>query len=264
MNYGEIVISKGILNQMGLENVINKSIYLAFPYMEELLPNSYLQRKYKIVDLKIVGVSDSEKLCLSHDESWSLLFFQVKIGLSVFELGVNYMAMDVNEGKEAVVIERLSRAFPKLEASWPLNSVKESIEKVCGYIEKLLLIISLTSVVIASLILYLCNYLHFVEIKKDIGLVRCLGVSKKESAKFIYTHSFFMGGMSFLFSSFQLLVVCFALSKSFSSIFGIESRFIFDPTALLYMFLLSFFISLFSSLLTKKNIQSLDPLSCLR
>ena len=264
MNYGEIVISKAAVSQMGLTNVINQSIYLAFPFKEELLPNSYLQRRYKIVDLKVVGISDSEKLCISHDESWSLLFFQVQMGLSVFDLGVSYIAMDVNEGKEEEVITKLERAFPKFESSWPLNSVKDSIETVCDYIEKLLLIISLTSVVIASLILYLCNYLHFVEIKKDIGLVRCLGVNKKESAKFIYTHSFFMGGLSFLFASFQLVVVCFAISKSFASIFDIKSRFIFDPLALLYMFLLSFFISLVSSLLTKKNIHSLDPLSCLR
>ena len=262
--YNEIVISQQIATKFQYSSPINATIYLSFPTKEELLPNGYLIRDYQTVGLKIVGVSDSEKNEISHKESWSTMFFQTMIGVSRFSLDIDSVALDIDENSENQVINMLSRSFPKYEITSPMSSVKESVNTICGYIEKILLVLSISSVIIASLLLSICNYLHFVEIKKDIGLVRCIGISKNEANKFIFVHSILMSLLAFTLASIQLLITCFFLSRTMSNMLYIESTFIFNPLSIVYMFGLAVVISLLSSLVIRSSVNKLDPLDCLR
>ena len=186
------------------------------------------------------------------------------MGISVFNLNIDSLAIEVEENYENAVINSLKRSFPNFEASSPISGVKDSINTVCGYIEKILLVFSISSIVIASLLLMICNYLHFVEIKKDIGLVRCIGITKQESSKFIFVHSFIMALFSLLISIVQLLFICFFLSRTFSSLFIIESTFVFNPMSIVYMLFVAIFISFISSITIKRRINKLNPLDCLR
>lgn len=263
-NYNEIVISQQIASKFNYSSPINATIYLSFPTKEELLPNGYLTRDYQTVGLKIVGVSDSQKNEISHKESWSTMFFQTMIGVSRFSLEIDSVALTIDENTEEQVISMLSRSFPKYDITSPMSSVKSSVDTICGYIEKILLILSISSVIIASLLLSICNYLHFVEIKKDIGLVRCIGIGKNEANKFIFVHSIIMSLFAFTLSSIQLLIVCFFLSRTMSSMLYIEATFIFNPLSILYMFGLAIVISLISSFVIRSAVNKLDPLDCLR
>ena len=161
-------------------------------------------------------------------------------------------------------MSKINRAFPSYEIIAPLKDVKDSVNKICGYIQTIMLLLSITSIVIAALILFLCNYLHVNEIKKDIGLVRCLGVKEKESRKFLLFHSFLSTGLSFVLSSIELVVVSLVLSKTLADTLYIESTFVLNPLSLVFMFLTSALISIVSSLLITTKIKKLNPLECLR
>ncbi len=263
-SYQEILISESLSIKLGYTNPINKTLYLSFPLKEDVLANGFISREYKTVELKITGITDSGKLAISHDEEWSILFFQIMLGVSTFELRINNLAIRINEDIESQLIVKLNRAFPSLSITSPLKDVKNSIEKICNYIELIMLVASITSIVIAGLILFICNYLHYVEVKKDIGLVRCLGVNEKESRKFVYCHSFIMSGLSLLFASIELVVISFVLSKALSGTLMIESVFVFNPISLLYMFLLAIFISLITSIFISMKTKKLNALECLQ
>lgn len=262
-SYNEIVISKSIANRLNMNNIANASIYLSFPIKEELLPNGYLYRDYVTTKLKVVGISNTDALEINHKEEWSVMFFQTMIGISTFDLDVDSVVVETKEGYEEEIKDKLARAFPKLDVSLPISSVKDSVNKVCGYIEIILLIFSIGSIVIASFILLMCNYLHFVEIKKDIGLIRCLGITKGESSKLIFSHSFFIALISFALSSVQLLIISLVMSKAMASIFMMESVFIINPLSFLFMFLLAFFLAFFSAIVIKNKVDKLDPIECL-
>ena len=73
-NYNEIVISKGIVQRLNIENPLYSTIYLSFPLKEEILPNGYLSRAFETVGLKVVGVSDSEKKKFLMQKSGQLCF----------------------------------------------------------------------------------------------------------------------------------------------------------------------------------------------
>ena len=264
VNYQEILISTNLANRLCYTSINNQFLYLSFPIKENLLSNGFISREYETVSLKIVGITDGGKLSISHKETWSILFFQTMFGVSSFDLRISNIALRVNEGKENIVIDKITRAFPNLIANAPLQDIKASVNKICGYIEIIMLVVSISSVIIASLILFICNHLHYMETKKDIGLVRCLGVKEKESHKFIYCHSFIMTGLSFLMSSLELFVASFVLSKTLASTLMIESIFVFNPLAFIYMLLVALFISLVSSLFTSSKISKLQPLECLK
>ena len=264
VNFQEILISTSLASRLNYTSLSNQFLYLSFPVKESLLSNGYITRQFETVALKIVGLTDSNKLSISHKEAWSILFFQTMFGISTFNLRINNLAVRVAEGKENVIIDRIARAFPNLVASAPLQEVKGSVDNICHYIEIIMLVVSISSVIIASLILFICNHLHYMEAKKDIGLIRCLGVKEKESRKFIYFHSFWMTMLSFIFSSVELLIVSLFLSKALSKTLMIESVFVFNPLSFLYMLLIALFISLISSLFTSFKTSKLMPLECLK
>lgn len=262
-NYQEIVISQAMMEKLKIDNPINNNLFFTFPVVENLLPSGYISREFKTVSLKIVGVSDSGKYALHHDESWSLLFFQTMLGVSTLELNVENLSIQIDKAHEQEITSKLNRSFPQFDLYSPLKDVRKSVDDICYYIELILLIVSISSVIIASLILIICNHLHFLEAKKDIGLVRCLGCKKKESKKFIYFHSFMMTGFSLLLSSLELLVISFVLSKTLASSLHITSSFIINPMSFLYMFLVNVVISMISSFFISREISKISPLECL-
>lgn len=263
-NYHEIVVSTALLEKLNITEPKNKTLYFTFPKKENLLPNGYISRDYVTTSIKIVGVSNSAKLALHHDESWSILFFQSMLGVSCFDLNVENFSLQIDTNHEQDVLSSISRAFPQYEIYSPLKDIKNSVDEICGYIELVLLIVSVSSVLIASLILFICNYLHFLEVKKDIGLVRILGSKKSQSKKFIYFHSFIMTGFSLLLSIVELLIISFVLSKTLASSLHIHSIFIFNPMSIIYMILVDTFISIVSSILISKKISKIPPLECLK
>ena len=262
-SYQEIVVSSELVNRLKIEEPINKSLYFTFPVIEALLPNGYISRDFKTISLKIVGISNSGKLALHHIEEWSILFFQTMLGLSTLELNIENLSIQINRNYESNVINKLNRAFPQYEVYSPLKDVRESVDKICHYIEIILLIVSIASVIIASLILVICNYLHFLEVKKDIGLVRCLGIKEKESRKFVFAHSFIMTFMSLILSSIELFVISLVLSKTLSQSLRISENFVLNPLSFLYMFIVNLSIALISSFLISRKISKLKPLDCL-
>ena len=263
INYQEIVISSELARKLNLIEPINKTIYFTFPVVESLLPNGYINRVFKTVSLKVVGLSNSGKYALHHREAWSVLFFQTMLGISTFELNIENLSIQIDKNYENQIINKINRAFPQYEIYSPLKDVRESIDKICHYIELILLIVSIASVAIASLILIICNYLHFLEAKKDIGLVRCLGVKEKESRKFIFAHSFLMSILSLVLSSIELFLISFVLSKTLSESLHIAQNFVLNPLSFLYMIVVDLAIALISSFLISNKISKLDPLDCL-
>lgn len=264
INYHEIVVSMPLLEKLQISEPNNKNIYFTFPIVENVLPNGYISRNFKTISLKIVGVSNSGKTAIHHDESWSLLFFQCMLGISAFDLNVENFALQIDTAHEGEIIASLKRSFPQCNVYSPLKDVKNSVDEICGYIELILLIVSISSVLIASLILFICNYLHFIEVKRDIGIVRCLGSKKNQSKKFIYFHSFIMTLFSLALSIIELIIISFVLSKTLANSLSIESVFILNPLSIIYMVLVDALIALISSILISRKISKIAPLECLK
>ena len=264
-NYSEIVISSNMEEKMFDGDAMNKTLYVSYLASQSKNANGNIVRHFESVELTVCGVKSDEKNVIYHDEDWSIGFFQVMLGVSVFNLGVNSLMVEVKDQKRIdSICSSIERAFPELEVDDPMSDINASINQVCFYIEIALMCFSVIAVIISILLLSICNYLYILENKKDIGLVRCIGVSKKEARKFVVTHSVIMTFISFVLSSFELLGSSILISFELSQQMGTGFEFSFNPMSLVYMFALAFSISLLSSLSISNKVNKLDPISVLK
>ena len=256
INYGnkpetldEIVISSSMAKYLfKTTNVVGKQLYVAFTSLEQYYQDGRIKREYVEDIITISGVINSDKYALYHDTSWSLAYFQSRLGVSIFNLGVTSISLDVkNANKVDSSLNRLKKAFPQYKITNPLKSVNSSIDEICGYLEIALAAFSFIAVIISSLLLTVSNYLHILENKRDIALARCIGINKKESKKFLFSHSIIMCLVSFIMSSVELFMVSFVIAYEIGDVLGSGFNFTFNPLALVAMLVLSLSISLLSS-----------------
>ena len=261
----EIVISSALNKKLFNGDGLNKTIYIAHLYSQNVDSGGRLHKKFKTTSVVVTGIIESEKNLIYHHQDWPISFFQIKLDASIFNLGINSVMVDVKNQKNVKdVIKKLSRAFPDFEVSDPMSDVNDSVNQVCFYIQIALMCFSLIAVIISTLLLSICNYLYVLESRRDIGLARCLGVNKKEARKFVISHSGFMCFISFFLSSIELVFISFIISFEMSKQMNVGFSFSFYPLSLLYMFLLAFVISITSSLIIGARLNRLDPIEALK
>ena len=238
---------------------------IAFTINEQKLPNGKMVRDFKTVDVRVKAIIPSEEIAIYHQADWPILFYQCRVGTSVFSLGINTIAFSVSKDVDFDrTLSLAKRAFPSYKVSNPMSSLNESIDEVCFYLEFVMYIFSLIAVVISIFLLSICNYLHILEIQCDIGLSRCIGVSKGESTKFIFTHAYIMAFIAFLVASVELIVLNYFISKIISSFLEVGFSFSLNPLSLIYMFLLAFVIATISSILISFKVIRFSPLDALK
>ena len=264
-NLDEIVISKQLENKLFDGDGVGKFLEVATLVSEIRLSNGDVLREFKTTELFVSGIKDDDKNNIYHNDDWPISFFQIKVGISAFNLGVNSLLLDVENEKEiGTICKKLERAFPELDVYEPMSEINKSINQVCGYIEIALMCFSIIAVVISILLLSISNYLYMLENKKDIGLVRCVGVSKGEAKKMIITHSVVMCFISFFLSCIELFITSIIISLELSKQMGTSFSLSFNPLSILYMFLLAFGISIGSSVIIANQLNKMDPITALK
>lgn len=259
----EVLISKGMAKALFNNNdPINKKIYLTFNKYDIPLSNGKIKREFITTSLIVKGVIDENKNYIYHRSDWSVLFFQNKLGVSIFSLGIYSISYQVNN-KEYIdeSINRGNKLFSEYEFYNPMTDFNLGVDEICNFIQVALLIFSSVSVIVSILLLSTCSYLHVIENKKDIGLARCLGIPKLEASKFIFAHSFLSSFISFTLSSIELLGFTIFSMFTISKMLGSSSVFSFNPLSLLAMFGITFIVAFISSSIFAHKITKMDPIS---
>ena len=261
----EIIISSKMAKTIFQNDAMNQQLHIGYLVSQYRNSNGEIIRKFETLDLTVVGIVNGDKNLIYHDEFWTLNFFQIMLGVSAFNLGVNAVMVDIPNSKNIdKVVSNLKRAFPEYDIVEPMSDITKSVNQVCFYIEIALMCFSIISIVISTLLLSICNYLYILENKKDIGLVRCIGISKREAGKFAITHSVLMCLASFAMSSVELFITSFIIYGEMAKQMGTGFSYIFNPLSLLYMFLLALIVSIASSVFISFKLNKLDPLTALK
>lgn len=262
----EIVLSSNMYKKLTGSNAFEKKdLHLAYSVNETTTSDGKTIRDYKTIELKVTGIIEEERNLIYQDSDWLITYFQTRLGISAYYLGINVIAMDtLDERHIDDTLKLLSKAFPDYSIVNPLSEINASIDRICSYIKIALLCFSIVAVLISIMILTISNYLHVLESRKEIGLARCLGVNKKEAKKFLYSHSFLLCVVSFLLSAVELIVLSFVISYIISKELGGSFRFSFDINALLLMLLIAVIVSSFSALIMAKSINKIEPLEAIK
>ncbi|HNX16380.1 MAG TPA: ABC transporter ATP-binding protein [Bacilli bacterium] len=262
----EIVISTKMAQKLfGNPSVINKALHLAFTSQEKTNAQGEVIRHFIFREVKVVGLVDSPKIAIYHEPYWSISFFQSRLAVTAFDLQPTTISFNLlDSSKSQRSLEMLQKAFPQYSIINPLESINQSIDQICFYLEIALAVFSIISLIISILLLTITNYLHIYESRHDISLVRCLGAEKKEGKKFLFFHSGLTGLISYGLSSFELIVINLIINTEMSNLMHVESQFSFYPASFLYMLILFAGVSLISTAFISKKITSLSPLEGLK
>lgn len=264
-NIDEIVVSKGLYDSLKIDDKDHQYLYFAYLVNERVFNEDFVIRDYITIPLKIVGMIDEEDYVIYQDTDWLISIFKQRFGLSSFGLFINSLCFDVNDSRDMNSIkEELQKDYPQFEVVNPLGDIDENVKEMCGYIEIAMNIFSLIAVVISIILMSVTNLLHFLESKRDIGLSRCLGVSKYESCKFMVFYSMTISLISFLLSSVELVFVSYFISKSIGETLSSTATFALNPIAFLAMFVLATSISLLSSLLICLKYANISPIETIK
>ena len=249
----EIVISSSIASS----KAIGETIYLSFPSNTIQTSTGELMKTYKTVPLIVTGIINSNNDIIYHNYMWPISFFQSRIGISMFDLKCQSISFSLKNSKDInQIISNLEKAFPTYSIINPLKDIDDSVEELCNYISVISLIFSLFASITSILLLTICSYLHVYETRNEIGLARCIGASKGQSSKFIYSHALTLAGVSLLLSYVELIVVSLVISIEMNGTLTLNISF----TPFLAMFALAVLISLFASLFINLSSRKHNPI----
>ena len=110
----------------------------------------------------------------------------------------------------------------------------------------------------------MCTYLHVLDSQKEIALSRCLGVSKKESKKFVIYHTVIMCLISLVLAAAQMVLISFVSSYMVANSLHSSMVFSFDVRGLIFMVCIALMISFISSLWVSNRVSKLNPLDVLK
>ena len=197
--------------------------------------------------------------------NWPILFYQCQVGISAFNLqcqNLSFSLNDTNRIDESIELAR--KAFPQYSVVNPLSDINDSVDTVCFYITIVLIIFSLVTTTISVLLLTICNYIYIIEERKEIALARCIGVSKKESQRFLYFHSLMQSLISFIIASFELVIISIVANVEIGKTLSLGFSFSFNPLSFLPMLGLALVIGLLSSFIMARRINRINPIEALK
>ena len=260
LNLDNVVISTSLFQNLGFEE-LNETLYVATSKKDILVDGNKIISDYVMIPLKVVGVIKSNKNLIYHHKNWTVLFYQCQVGISAFDLACQNLSFSLNKpDKIEESISLAQKAFPQYEIINPLFDVNESVDTVCFYVTIVLIIFSLVATSISILLLTICNYIYIIESRKEIALARCLGISKKESQKFLYYHSLMQCLISCVIASIELFVISIVANLEIGKTLSLGFSFSFNPFSLIPMLILAITIGLSSSFVMSRRINKINPL----
>lgn len=245
LSLNEIYISSSLSKTLfGNENSLGKKLYISYVVDEIYFGDKKVYKEFVNDELVIRGIYESEDKVIYHNSYWSILYFQLHLGISIFDLEINNIAFSVDKDYQNIDDE-----FPQYSFVRPLSEVNKSIEEVVNYLTTALIIFSSICILISILMLLLINNLNILDCKKDMYLARVIGVSKKESAKFVSMHTILTCFLSLFFAIVELVIMTFFISK-----FIINGEFNLNPFSFLAMFGVPLLICLLTMFCLKLNV----------
>ena len=261
----DIVVSRGLYETLNIDNQSHPYLYFSYLVNERIYNQDFVVRDYITIPLKIVGIIDEEDYLIYQDSDWLISVFKQRFGLSSYGLSINSLCFDVDDSRDMnAVKEELQKDYPQYEVVNPLGDIDKNVREVCGYIEIAMNIFSLIAVIISIILMSVTNLLHFLESKRDIGLSRCLGVSKLESCKFMVFYSLLISLVSYVLSSIELVFVSYFISRSIGETLSSSTSFSLNPFAFIAMLILATSISMLSSLLICLKYANISPIEAIK
>ncbi|MDD7316927.1 MAG: ABC transporter ATP-binding protein [Bacillales bacterium] len=241
-NDNEVVVSTSLLSSLGLDNN-SLNVRLHFGAVSNCYyEDDIFYKEYSSTEIKIVGIIESDTNLIYQYPNWSVSFFRDYLGISAFNLTPTNVVFEFEDNNISQrLIPILTQLFSDYNFSDPIKEATSSINSTMSYMETILLVFSLVTMVISIILLSLTILINANESKEEIRLFSLLGFSSFDIYSSFICHSLLQGFISFLMSFVELIGIDYLinvlLSKMISS--SIEYRFNFYAAILELVLMIS-------------------------
>ena len=208
-SYQEIVISskvsKTLFNEDNYQKILNQDIYF-LTNTSSLIDKELFHNNFDYIRLKVVGIVQNESNVIFADPLWNSFFFIDNFSYSISDVLPNICIAD----KEV----KLNSDFIVKD---PFAQIYNDLNNVLYYVNLGLNTFSFISSLCAILMNVVIIYLFIEEKKKEICLMKALGIKEKEIKKMFVLFSLIIGLISFIYCAFILIITNIILSLELTS-----------------------------------------------
>lgn len=243
-NSNEIVVSGGMDKLLGGES-LNKDLYIATLNKSENKGN-ILKNYYKIIKIKIVGITKSERILFYQNSDFTISLFRDLFQFSSFDLVINSIVYEMDENVTDEEVNTLNRILDNYKFTNPLNDLESGVNEAMNYLEYILVALSIVTLMSSISLILIVNYIEIVESKRDYAILFVLGYSLKEILKMQFVNTFVPNLFSYFFGCLSIFLTSNFLSKILSEKLGITTMITASYEPFLVMFIVIVAITIIS------------------
>lgn len=261
-NQNEVVLAsssaKKLFQGIDVELCIGETIYCWYMYEGNVLSTP----------LEVVGIQDENVLfdTMYLKEYSNIAHIEKLFGLSNPQIMVAMISVDYQEDvtqEEAI----LKRTFPNAKVEVSATSINEYMDDFFEQVEFVLFLFCFLAILSSCFLVGQVLFLSIVERKKEIGIIRCFGATKKQVFQLVLWEAIFIVSLAFILASLQYILVMTSINQWIESYLAIEfiGEFLtFDAMLFGIVYVLSLILSVISSSLPAYYGQSQDIVQSLR
>ncbi|MGD9813410.1 MAG: ATP-binding cassette domain-containing protein [Bacilli bacterium] len=244
----QIAISTALAKKVfGHLDVINTNLHIAVSDNSVFTTNSIIKNSFKFQRLQITGLVEDNQMFIYQEPSWLITYYSLVLAIDAFELQPTGFMLKVNEQCELEkYVSELNEQFPYLNFVIPTSELTKAVVLTTAQIEKIILVIASTAIIIAFLLIIVVSYLTMLEEQAIGRLLHQLGISRGEQQRFFMLLSPIIGGISFCIAAFELLILQITFHQLFQTYFHTNGQYQFYIKPLIIMISVAFILSFLS------------------
>lgn len=250
-SFDEIVVSEGVASYFSSNReIIGQTVQIAVNYANTPYNERQIEKHYQIVEVRVTGVKRGSKMVFHHYPFWSVGFFQLKAGVSAFELLTKHLLLYLhsNSNKQSV-IERLNNWYPNMQFVDPMAGIQEGLDETLNLLKIVLLAFSSLAVITSLFLFFIVMIVTIEENRDDILLMKYLGISRNDTRNCFIVTGLVISFPAFLIASVEIIAADFLVNHVIEGYVGTNLPYVFDPSALLVIIVSAIAIAYLSSYL---------------
>lgn len=204
--YDEVIISsavaKTLFPNIEFNQILNRRIH--FLTIKDCKYDGVIyQNEFVHSYINIVGIVEDERSFISSICDFIIFYYVNNLNYQLSSLYLDAFCFDLDN----LNMNDLKEKYPSFNFVNPSKIIEDSINKTIVYLDTGLIIFGSVTLVASSLLISLIIYLFIVENKKEIAILKCIGIDNKSTRITFLLFSIFYGILAYFYSLVMLTII---------------------------------------------------------
>ncbi len=249
INLDEIAISETLAHKfLSPVEMVGKKLLIATNYANIAYDNDRIEKQYSLTETTIVGIIRGSGITLHHRPYWSLGFFQLKGGISAFELIPKHVIFEIDKnGDSELLVEKLNKQYGEFDFYDPMKTISDGLDETMSFIRVVLFAFSSLAVLTSLFLFFIVMFVTIEENRRDIILLDYLGISKSAIRRSFIVCGLVVSSLAFFLSSLEIIILDYFVTHVIAGFVGTNIPYVFDYRPLAAILAMSVVIAVAAS-----------------